>query len=224
MENHENSLLPLTIMRFLNINVEQHIPHWFLTSTYEETYIPLIYPVNGPNVWEMNSNIDVFPPSNRILPGTPEKNRRLESWELHKDSIQLRQGGTRKRCEICRQIGHRRNGYPQAPKEPPTQPPTNPQTQPPPRSSQQTQPPTHGPETEPPIHIPAEAPTKGLGTQPPIHTTTEAAIDTPIQPPSTTTNPSTQTEPGVTQKSQAPPACTNVRPKLAYKRGPDWKP
>jgi len=111
-------------MRFLNINVEQYIPHWFLTSTYEETYIPLIYLINGPNVWEMNSNIDVLPPPKRILPGRPKKKRRLDSWELHKDSTQLRQGGTRKRCEICRQIGHRRNGCPQAPKEPPTQPPT----------------------------------------------------------------------------------------------------
>jgi len=58
----------LTAMRFLNINIEQHIPHWFLTSTYEETYIPLIYPVNGPKVWEMNSDIDVLPPPKRILP------------------------------------------------------------------------------------------------------------------------------------------------------------
>ena len=90
----------LTIMRFLDINIEQHIPHWFLTSTYKETYIPLIYPVNGPKVWEMNSDIDVLPPPKRILPGRPKKKRRLESWELHKDSTQLRQGGTRKRCGL----------------------------------------------------------------------------------------------------------------------------
>jgi len=51
------------------------------------------------------------------LPERPKKKRRLDSWELRKDSTQLRHGGTRKRCRICRQIGHRRNGYPQAPKE-----------------------------------------------------------------------------------------------------------
>ena len=149
---------------------------------------------------------------------------------MRKDSTQLRQGGTRKRRGICRQIGHRRNGCPQAPKEPPTQPPTG--------SSQQSQPPTQGPGTEQPIHTPAEAPTESPGTQPPIQSTTEAANDTPIQPPtealpgpqqpiqqpSTTTIPTTQIEPGATQQSQAPPPRTNLRPKLAFKRGPIWKP
>jgi len=63
----------LTTMRFLNLNVEQTIPHWFKRSTYEEMYIPLIYPVNGPNVWEMNSNIEVIPPSKQIWLGRPKK-------------------------------------------------------------------------------------------------------------------------------------------------------
>jgi len=67
----------ITAMRFININIEQHIPHWFLKSTYEETYIPLIYPVNGPMVWEMNSNIDVLPPPKRILSGRPKKREDL---------------------------------------------------------------------------------------------------------------------------------------------------
>jgi len=141
---------------------------------------------------------------------------------LYRVKMRNMEGGTRKRCGICGQIGHRRNGCPQAPKEPPT----NPQTQPPIGSSQQTQSPTHGHGTEPPIHTPAEAPIEDPGTQPPIHITTEAATDTPIQPPteappgshassepqqpiqqpSTTTNPTTQIEPGATQQSQAPPA------------------
>jgi len=79
---------------------------------YEETYTPIIYPVNGPNVWEMNTNIEVMPPAKRILPGRPKKKRRLESWELRKDDTRVRLGGTRKRCAICRQLGHKRNSCP----------------------------------------------------------------------------------------------------------------
>ena len=49
------------------------------------------------------------------MPGRPKKKRRLESWELRKDDMQVRQGGTHKRCAICRALGHKRNTCPQAP-------------------------------------------------------------------------------------------------------------
>jgi len=68
--------------------------------------------VEGPNVWEMNTNIEVMPPAKRILPGRPKKKCRLESWELRKDDMRVRQGGTQKRCAICRQLGHKRNSCP----------------------------------------------------------------------------------------------------------------
>ena len=70
----------------------------------------------------MTSYADVLPPAKRVLPGRPKKKRRLESWELRKDDTQVRQGGTRKRCAICRALGHKRNTCPQAP--PPQQQPT----------------------------------------------------------------------------------------------------
>jgi len=111
----------LTAMRFLNLNGEDYLPHYFLKSTYEETYLSMIYPVNGPHLWEMTSYCDVLPPTKRILPGRPKKKRMLESWELRKDDTQVRQGGTRKMCAICRQLGHKQNNCPQAP--PPQQQP-----------------------------------------------------------------------------------------------------
>jgi len=104
----------------------------------------------------MNSNIDLLPPPKRILLGRPKKKSRLESWELRKDSTQLRQGGTRKRCGICRQIGHRRNGCPQALKEPLTKTlGTQALAEAP--SNQQTQPPTDGPGTQAASHTPNKA-------------------------------------------------------------------
>jgi len=50
-------------MRFLNLNAEEFIPHWFRTCTYEETYYSIIYPVNGQLLWERTSYDDVQPPS-----------------------------------------------------------------------------------------------------------------------------------------------------------------
>ena len=54
----------------------------------------------------------VHPPHKRILPGRPKKKRRLEEWELRKDNTQISKGGHRKKCSICRQIGHNRNNCP----------------------------------------------------------------------------------------------------------------
>ena len=86
----------LTSIRFLNLNVEDFLPHWFLASTYEEIYLSLIYPVNGPHLWEMTSVCDVLSLTKRVLPGRPKKKQRLEAWKLKKDNTQLRQGGTHK--------------------------------------------------------------------------------------------------------------------------------
>ncbi|XP_014506444.1 uncharacterized protein LOC106766211 [Vigna radiata var. radiata] len=128
----------LTAVRFLNMNPEYFIPNWFRTTTYEETYNPIIFPVNGPELWQRTSYPDILPPPNRVLPGRPRKNKRLESWEQIRDDTQLGQAGIPKRCGICRQLGHRRTNCPQVSQHQHDQPTTNP-TQ---GSEQQDQQPT----------------------------------------------------------------------------------
>ena len=39
----------------------------------------------------------------------------MEEWELRKDNTQINKGGHRKKCCICRQIGHNRNNCPDKP-------------------------------------------------------------------------------------------------------------
>ncbi|WVZ16389.1 hypothetical protein V8G54_009371 [Vigna mungo] len=65
----------LAAMTFLNINGQDYVPHWFTKSTYQETYIPIIYPVNGPDLWEITSHPDVLPLPKRVLPGRPKKEK-----------------------------------------------------------------------------------------------------------------------------------------------------
>ncbi|BAT78989.1 hypothetical protein VIGAN_02176900, partial [Vigna angularis var. angularis] len=49
----------ITAMKFLNLNAEDYIDHWFRKSTYEETYNTIIYPFNGQLVWDITSYPDV---------------------------------------------------------------------------------------------------------------------------------------------------------------------
>ena len=74
--------------------------------------------VNIAILWEMTSACDVLPPTKRVLPSRPKKKWRMESWELKKDNTQLRQGGTRKKCGLCREVGHKRTNCPHAPPAP----------------------------------------------------------------------------------------------------------
>ncbi|WVY90437.1 hypothetical protein V8G54_035951 [Vigna mungo] len=105
----------ITAMKFLNINAEHYIDHWFRKSTYEETYNGIIYPINGQHIWEVTPYSDILPPKKKTMPGRPKKKRRLKQWELKKNDFELRKGGQRKRCTICKELGHNKKGCPQRP-------------------------------------------------------------------------------------------------------------
>jgi len=80
-------------------------------------------------------------PRKRIMPGRPKKKRRLKQWELRKDDTQLRKGGHRKRCRVCRELGHNRKHCPQVP----TQVQSSQPADAPPQATQQSQKPTYAP-------------------------------------------------------------------------------
>jgi len=102
-------------MNFLNLKAEDYIPHWFIRTTYEEIYNSIVLVVNGHLFWETTAFHDVLPPLKRRLPRKPKKRRRLEAWELEKDNTQMRSGGHRKICSVCRALGHKRNNCPALP-------------------------------------------------------------------------------------------------------------
>ena len=111
----------LSAMKFLNLKGEDFIAHWFRKSTSKETYNSVIFPINGQEVWEVTAYPDVLPPTKRIMTGRPKKKRRLEPWELKRDDTTLQKGGIRKRCAVCREIGHNRTACPKKLGPPPSQ-------------------------------------------------------------------------------------------------------
>jgi len=227
----------LSAMRFLNIDGKDFISTWYKKSTYEETYASIIYPINGQRVWEVTPYPDILPPPKRSLPGRPKKKRRLQEWELCKDDTQMTKAGLRKRCRICRKIGHNRRHCPQAPA---TEAPTQPSQ---PQSQQQT-PATEAPTqpSQPPSQQPTpatEAPTQP--SQPPSQQQTPAT-EAPAQ---SSQPPSQQPTPALSQPSSQPPQPSTaaprssaqhshqgsrgrgrpmMRPKLNARRGRIWKP
>ncbi|WVZ10489.1 hypothetical protein V8G54_015019 [Vigna mungo] len=108
----------LVAMRFLNLDAEEYILVCFLTSTYEEMYTSIIYLINGNNMWEVTQYPDIMPPSRRKLPDRPKKKRRLEQWELKKDSTRMTKGGLVNRCSKCREMGHNKNRCPNSNEQP----------------------------------------------------------------------------------------------------------
>jgi len=160
-------------MNFLSLKAEDYIPHWFRRTTYEKIYNFIVLPVNGHLFWKTTTFLDVLPTLKRRLPGRPKKKRRLEAWELKKDNTQMRSGGHRKRCSVCRVLGHNKNNCPTLPvhgcEERPTEVATPQPTQPTPNQPPLSQPPV--------VPTPPATPTP-LAAPPPPNTT----VQQPNQP------------------------------------------
>jgi len=90
----------LTTMKFLNLNGEEYISHWFRRSTYEKIYNSIIFPMNEQLLWSKTSFPNLLPPRKRTFHRRPKEKRRLEPWELKKDDTQLKKGVQRKSATI----------------------------------------------------------------------------------------------------------------------------
>jgi len=207
----------IAALNFLNLKAEDYIPHWFRRTTYEEIYNSIVLPANGQLFWETTAFPDVLPPLKRRLSGRPKKKRRLEAWELRKDNTQMRPGGHRKRCSVCRALGHKRNNCPallvHGCEERPTE-----ATAPQPTQPTQSEPPPSQPPTTP---TPLATPTPAAALTPPVATPTP-----PIVAPHPTVAAPNPPAPGpppntaVQQPSQPTYGIRKMRPKMQIRRPP----
>lgn len=94
------------------IDPEQLIPEYYRKEAYINCYQPIIFPTNGPNLWEETPYPDILPPPMRRAPGRPKKSRRKDADEKVRDSTQLRRKGMAGKCSRCKQGGHNKSSCP----------------------------------------------------------------------------------------------------------------
>ncbi|XP_058776504.1 uncharacterized protein LOC131650808 [Vicia villosa] len=159
-------------MKSRNINVDDYIPDIYKKARYISVYEPIIYPVNGTNLWVRTEYPDVQPPKFKKMPGRPKKRRNREQGEIDGTDRKIRKTGMVLRCTRCRQIGHNKSTCKR------TQPPQDTQA----TATQQT---------------PSQATATQITTtqQPPTATQTT----TTQQPPTATQTTTTQQTPTATQ-------------------------
>ena len=214
----------ISAIKFLNLKGEDFIANWFRKSTYEETYNSVVYPINGQQLWEVTAYPDVLPPSKRIMPGRPKKKRRLEPWELKKDETAIRKGGVRKRCAVCREIGHNRIACPKKPPPPPEAAGPSQQTGPPAPSgpSQQSGPPAPSGPSQQSVPPTASAPSQQSG---PLPAATPSQQRGPLLAARALANHSQSMPPtSQSQRASSNQIVQPMRNKLQARRGRVWKP
>ncbi|XP_058759791.1 uncharacterized protein LOC131633092 [Vicia villosa] len=72
----------LSCMKSRNFKFEDFIPEYYRKSRHIAVYKPVIYPVNGSNLWVRTQYPDVHPPKYRKMPGRPKKKRNLDKENL----------------------------------------------------------------------------------------------------------------------------------------------
>jgi len=98
----------LSALKFVNVDPVNFILFRYKKETYAEVYNSVICPLNGEQVWERIEMSDVVPPPTKKMSGRPKKKRRLDSWDVMKNKIQLGQTGLKKKCGTCHKLGHKR--------------------------------------------------------------------------------------------------------------------
>ena len=129
---------------------------------------------------------------------------------MRKDDTQLRQGGTRKKCGLCREIGHKRTSCPHAPPAPAETAPFGTQQN---TLADPTQPSQSTPQTE---HTQPSQPT------PPTQST-QPSQTTQVSQPHNATRPTQASQTSEVHQMQTTTTAT-YREKLSFRRGPILNP
>ncbi|XP_017416609.1 uncharacterized protein LOC108327414 [Vigna angularis] len=126
MTSYQGSICPKIFNRFQKESwlTRYWLPRWSREKLFEVKHVSQFgqqFVVNVDNIdctcrkWAITGIPYILPPKKRTMPGRPKKKRRLEDWELKKNNSELRKGGHRKKCAICKELGHNKKGCPQRP-------------------------------------------------------------------------------------------------------------
>ncbi|XP_058224864.1 uncharacterized protein LOC131334019 isoform X1 [Rhododendron vialii] len=86
-------------------NVDEYVDHWFTKQTCMASYEPIIYPMNGADMWPKTGVIGPLPPNVKIQSGRPKKLRKRGPDEPQIDT-KLKRRNTTTTCAQCGNLGH----------------------------------------------------------------------------------------------------------------------
>ncbi|XP_058189183.1 uncharacterized protein LOC131306774 [Rhododendron vialii] len=86
-------------------NVDDYVDHWFRKETYMASYEPIIYPLNGAEMWPYTGVIGPLPPDVKKQSGRPKKQRK-RAIDEPQSSTKLVRRNTTTTCAQCGQLRH----------------------------------------------------------------------------------------------------------------------
>lgn len=96
----------MSCMKDQHLDIDDFVPDFYRKECYAACYAPILYPVNGENLWPKSDAVDLQPPPIKRQPGRPKKKRNREAAELVRDETHLRRARNGIKCSHCHQVGH----------------------------------------------------------------------------------------------------------------------
>ncbi|PON98394.1 zinc finger protein [Trema orientale] len=91
-----------------NLDIYKYVNHWFHRDKYEKAYAPVVYGINGPELWKKIVHIPMEAPPFKVQCGRPKKLRRKEpdEYQLQNTTTKLKKTCVVIRCSNCGQARH----------------------------------------------------------------------------------------------------------------------
>lgn len=86
--------------------LEDYMHDWHAKHTFDATYRHIMYPLNGPDMWEKSGKPPIEPPKYLKKIGRPKKARREPDELPDAETGKLRRYLKRLNCRKCGHVGH----------------------------------------------------------------------------------------------------------------------
>ncbi|RYR78369.1 hypothetical protein Ahy_A01g003144 [Arachis hypogaea] len=101
----------MTCIRKMCFNVDTYVTDYYKKAAYISCYQHVVFPVNGPNLWNRTQFEDVLPPIYRKPIGRPKK-KRARGADEQATRTGLSREGQQQKCSYCLCSGHNKRSYP----------------------------------------------------------------------------------------------------------------
>ncbi|RYR74260.1 hypothetical protein Ahy_A02g008905 [Arachis hypogaea] len=92
-------------------NVDIYVSDYYKKAAYISCYQHVVFPVNGPNLWDRTQFEDMLPPTYRKSIGRPKK-KRTRAADEQSNRTGLSREGQQQKCSYCLCSGHNKRSCP----------------------------------------------------------------------------------------------------------------